>query len=451
MKNPIGMRFRSACLAATAAASMSLAAGTAAARDADTAEAVRAADRALAKVACIDKNLDAFVASWEPSGSMMMANAPVATGTQAVRAAFAPFFALPGFHCEWEPTRVEVARSGDLAYSTGAYTNGYTDPQGRAVVHSGSYVTVWRKDAGGQWRVAFDATASGPPADKRSEATAPAERNKAAKRRYIEAFNQRDLAAFDELFAPEYVLHATGYPEIRGPEELRTAVAASLAALSDVRVTADEMVAEGDRVATRWTMRARHTGTFMGVPGTGRELSFSGTIIDRFVDGKVVEGWETIDMAGLTRQLGTMPAADGGAAAGPEASEAKEVLAQYRTGLDAFVAASSQEACVASYLALHTDDAVLMLPGMPDVRGRDAIRVFIADFCQRYRFEFRPWESDEMTVRGDVAVHRLHGVAILLPRGGGEPTNRDSKYLDVLRRGRDGRWRVAIHIFNTNQ
>jgi len=66
----------------------------------------------------------------------------------------------------------------------------------------------------------------------------------------------------------------------------------------------DDMVAEGDKVATRWTMRARHTGHFMGVAPTGRELAFSGTVIDRFVDGKVVEAWETVDMLGLMRQLG---------------------------------------------------------------------------------------------------------------------------------------------------
>jgi steroid delta-isomerase-like uncharacterized protein len=303
------MRIRSACLTAVAVASTTLGAGGAVARAAEDPEAVRAADRALARLACIDKNLGAFVASWEPSGSVVMANAPVATGTEAVRAVFAPFFALPGSHCEWEPTRVEVARSDDLAYSTGAYTNGYADPQGRDVRDRGSYVTVWRKDVGGRWRVAFDTFASALAAPAGSEASSAAERNKAAKRRYIEAFNRRDLAAFGDLFAAEYVLHATGYPEIHGPEELRRAVAASLDALSDVRVTADEMVAEGDRVATRWTMRARHTGMFMGVPPTGRELSFSGTIIDRFVGGKVVEGWETVDRLGLMRQLGTIPAA----------------------------------------------------------------------------------------------------------------------------------------------
>jgi steroid delta-isomerase-like uncharacterized protein len=302
------MRARTAGLAVAAAAAVTLASGGAAAQDLEVAEAVRAADRALAKVGCIDKNLEAFVASWEPSGSVMMSNAPIATGTDAVRAAFAPFFALPGSHCGWEAKAVVVARSGELGYSTGAYTNGYTDPQGRAVEDRGSYLTVWRKDARGQWRVAFDTAVSGLPAALGREATSPADRNKAAKRRYIEAFNRRDLAAFTDLFAPEYVLHATGFPETRGPVELRKAVAASLESLSDVRLTADEMVAEGDRVATRWTLRARHTGTFMGVLATGRELTLSGTIIDRFVDGRIVEGWETVDMLGLMRQLGTISA-----------------------------------------------------------------------------------------------------------------------------------------------
>jgi len=155
-----------AYLATTAAVSMMLASQAGAAPNPGLADGVRAADQALAKTGCIDKDLDAFVASWEPTGSVMVVNSPVATGTEAVRAVFAPFFALPGFHCGWEPTKVEVARSGELAYSTGSYTTGYTDPQGKAVEDRGSYLTVWRKDAGGKWRVVFDTFASALPAAK---------------------------------------------------------------------------------------------------------------------------------------------------------------------------------------------------------------------------------------------------------------------------------------------
>jgi len=125
---------------------------------------VRAADLALVKTGCVEMNLDAFVAFWEPTGSVMASNSPVATGAQAVRNLFAPFLALRGFHCDWKPLSVEVARSGELAYSRGTYQNGYIDAQGKAVEDRGSYLTIWRKDGQGKWHVVFDTFASELPA-----------------------------------------------------------------------------------------------------------------------------------------------------------------------------------------------------------------------------------------------------------------------------------------------
>jgi steroid delta-isomerase-like uncharacterized protein len=131
--------------------------------------------------------------------------------------------------------------------------------------------------------------------------------NKAAKRRYFEAFNAGDLDAFDELFAPGYVLHVPGSANVQGPEELKTMVAGSLVNLSEVLLTIDDMVAEGDKVATRWTLTALHSGAFMGVPPTNRRITVHGTIIDRFVHGRVVEAWECFDMYGVMRQLEAIP------------------------------------------------------------------------------------------------------------------------------------------------
>ena len=136
------------------------------------------------------------------------------------------------------------------------------------------------------------------------------ERNKAAKRRYFEAFNAQNLDAIDELFAPEYVLHIPGSPDVEGPETLKQMVADSLAALSEAVLTADDMVAEGDKVTTRWTMTAIHSGDFMGVPATNQRITAHGIIIDRFVDGRVVEAWESFDMYGLMKQLGAIPSDD---------------------------------------------------------------------------------------------------------------------------------------------
>ena len=137
-----------------------------------------------------------------------------------------------------------------------------------------------------------------------------AEANKAKKRRYIEAFNAQDLDVIDELFDPHYVLHAPGSPDVEGPEMLKQIVAESLATLSEAVLTVDDMVAEGNKVVTRWTMTAIHSGNFMGVPPTDQRITMQGMVIDRFVGGKVVEGWDSFDMYGVMKQMGAIPSTD---------------------------------------------------------------------------------------------------------------------------------------------
>jgi len=130
------------------------------------------------------------------------------------------------------------------------------------------------------------------------------ELNKKQKRRYIDAFNSANLDAIDELFAEDYVLHIEGSQDIKGAKTLKKMVAESLAALSEATFCINDMVAEGDKVVTRWTLTAIHSGDFMGAPPTGNRLKMNGIIVDRFIDGKVVEAWEAFDMYGLMKQLG---------------------------------------------------------------------------------------------------------------------------------------------------
>jgi predicted ester cyclase len=80
--------------------------------------------------------------------------------------------------------------------------------------------------------------------------------------------------------------------------------------LSDIELDLDDMVAQGDKVVTRYTFRARHTGDFMGVQATHRRVSWSGIVIDRFVDGRIVEAWEIFDRYGLMQQLGALGEAE---------------------------------------------------------------------------------------------------------------------------------------------
>jgi predicted ester cyclase len=76
----------------------------------------------------------------------------------------------------------------------------------------------------------------------------------------------------------------------------------------DFRDTVDLQLAEGDLVATRATSSGTHTGPFQGIAPTGKRLSWTGIVIDRVQDGRIVESWGNWDMMGLLQQLGAVPA-----------------------------------------------------------------------------------------------------------------------------------------------
>ena len=122
---------------------------------------------------------------------------------------------------------------------------------------------------------------------------------------YEEIWNQGNLNAADELFAIDYVYH--GAPEIRGPEGIKQHVAALRASFPDAHLSLDDMIAEGDKVVSRWTAGGTQTGEFMGIPPSGKQVKFTGIIISRIADGKIVEDWETSDQLGMLQLLGMIP------------------------------------------------------------------------------------------------------------------------------------------------
>ena len=115
-----------------------------------------------------------------------------------------------------------------------------------------------------------------------------------------------DVAVIDELFASDFAGHNTNGGTF-GREEFREGVRAMLSAFSDRQVVIEDQLADGDKVATRWTVTAKHSGEFQGIPATGRRGSMTGISIDRLAGGKIVESWEVTDDAGLLRQLGALP------------------------------------------------------------------------------------------------------------------------------------------------
>src|SRR5215467_11237793 len=106
-----------------------------------------------------------------------------------------------------------------------------------------------------------------------------------------ELYNKRTLDVIDELYAPDYVGHIAGIPgPVQGPAALKHLFAAYFAAF-DMYDTPEFLIAEGDMVTIHDTYRLKHTGTFQGVPPTGKEVTITGTDIYRVVGGKFVEQW----------------------------------------------------------------------------------------------------------------------------------------------------------------
>jgi predicted ester cyclase len=82
---------------------------------------------------------------------------------------------------------------------------------------------------------------------------------------------------------------------------------ALLAAFPDLHVQLDDMVADGDKLVSRYTVHGTHDGELMGIPPTGKQVSIGGIAIDRFEDGQSVEHWEVFDQMGMMQQLGVIP------------------------------------------------------------------------------------------------------------------------------------------------
>ena len=79
-------------------------------------------------------------------------------------------------------------------------------------------------------------------------------------------------------------------------------------ALSGLRVTIDQQFADGDFVATRFTITGTHEGDLMGAPPSGKDVAFTGVAISRCEGGRIAEEWEITDVAGLLGQIGALPA-----------------------------------------------------------------------------------------------------------------------------------------------
>ena len=128
-------------------------------------------------------------------------------------------------------------------------------------------------------------------------------------RTWVEGLNRGDVSAADRAFAPDCVVHINGSPEpnlsLGGFKEMMSGL---LGAFPDLRLTVEDQIVAGDKVATRWVAEGTNSGPFGPVPATGRRIRIGGLILDRVIDGKVVERWEQWDQMAMMQQLGFAPA-----------------------------------------------------------------------------------------------------------------------------------------------
>lgn len=134
------------------------------------------------------------------------------------------------------------------------------------------------------------------------------EQNKAAARAVFDVWTSGALEKLDELVAPDVVHHDPYDPHASdGRDGMKKAIAIYRDAFPDVRFTSEDQIAEGDRVATRWTSTATHGGQLMGAAPTGSRVTLTGVTIDRFDGGRIVEAWRNWDMLRLLRGIGAIP------------------------------------------------------------------------------------------------------------------------------------------------
>ena len=134
-------------------------------------------------------------------------------------------------------------------------------------------------------------------------ADGPAERNKTTARRiFEERLTQGSIAADAELFTADFQVHVGAVTA--GLKEDQVSIQGWKAAIPDLKATVHDVIAEGDRVAVRWSARGTNTGTGNGLPATGKPLEVGGFALFRMVDGRVAESWGMFDTMGLFRQLG---------------------------------------------------------------------------------------------------------------------------------------------------
>ncbi len=196
---------------------------------------------------------------------------------------------------EWEGTKYqcsgtvdEVQVFGDWGMVRGTFSGVFTPASGALRRDSGKFLNTVRRQADGSWKIAHVIWNSeegnidwGPQIQTSNE----------------ELLNKGNLELAQEIFAPTYVAHVAEGDMEGGPDVLKAFVTSLRTAFPDLKVEVEILATEGDRVAWLRTHRGTHQGEYLGVPASGRLITWRAMIVTRYEKGKIAEEWGVSDLA----------------------------------------------------------------------------------------------------------------------------------------------------------
>jgi steroid delta-isomerase-like uncharacterized protein len=126
----------------------------------------------------------------------------------------------------------------------------------------------------------------------------------------ISIWNEGKLDLVDKYYAEDFIYHSPGQEDIKGIEAYKSHIIQARKAFPDIKFTVEEMVLEGDKLASRWTFSGTNTGPLQGgkIPATGKKVTVTGMSLTRIKNGKAVEEFSIADTLGELQQLGLIPA-----------------------------------------------------------------------------------------------------------------------------------------------
>jgi steroid delta-isomerase-like uncharacterized protein len=133
------------------------------------------------------------------------------------------------------------------------------------------------------------------------------EDNKAVIHRLLARLNQKDVAALDEFCTPDFINHDPANPQVRSREDFKQWFAGLSTAFPDLDFSLDDILAEGDKAAYRYTLHATQSGSWRGAAPTGKSVTITAMAFVRLREGKIAELWLNTDALGLVQQLGLFP------------------------------------------------------------------------------------------------------------------------------------------------